>query len=356
MKKSKITLAFLAIIITTSFFGCDNKGKSTETTAIVKETRIFTDSAGREVTIPTDIKAIAPSGPLAQIVLYTACPDKLGGLATDFSEDSKKYFDEKYWNLPKFGQFYGKNANLNMEALLKAAPDIIVDIGEAKKNVAEDMDKLQEQLGIPVIFVEANLANMDKTYNMLGKLVGEEKQGEEYAKYCKSVIDKANDISKNLKDNEKKSVYFALGKEGLNTNASGSFQAQAIEVAGGKNVAQVEVASSGGGTQISFEQLSLWQPDVIIVDTDDLYNKIISEPVWQDLEAVKNKQVYKIPNKPYSFMGNPPSINRIIGVQWLGNLLYPDKYKIDINKEVKEFCSKFYHIDLTDEQIAEILK
>lgn len=74
-------------------------------------TRIITDSAGREVEIPSEITKIAPSGPLAQIVLYTVSPDKLAGLAADFSDEAKQYIDEKYWGLPKFGQFYGKNAS-----------------------------------------------------------------------------------------------------------------------------------------------------------------------------------------------------------------------------------------------------
>ena len=68
-------------------------------------TRIVTDSAGREVEIPSEITKIAPSGPLAQIVLYTVSPDKLAGLAADFSDEAKQYIDEKYWGLPKFGQF-----------------------------------------------------------------------------------------------------------------------------------------------------------------------------------------------------------------------------------------------------------
>ena len=122
-------------------------------------TRIITDSAGREVEIPSEITKIAPSGPLAQIVLYTVSPDKLAGLAADFSNEAKQYIDEKYWGLPKFGQFYGKNASLNMEALIAEAPDVIIDIGEAKKTVKEDMDALQEQLSIPVIFVAEILTN-----------------------------------------------------------------------------------------------------------------------------------------------------------------------------------------------------
>ena len=135
--------------------------------------RKFTDSVGREVSLPAVLKKIAPSGPLAQIVLYTAVPDKLVGVARPFSKAAAGYIDKKVLELPEFGQFYGKNANLNMEALLKAAPNVIIDIGEKKKNINEDMDKLQEQLGIPCVFIEASLETLPQTYEKLAELFGE---------------------------------------------------------------------------------------------------------------------------------------------------------------------------------------
>ena len=41
-------------------------------------TRVFTDSAGRDVTIPQTVDTLVPSGPLAQIVLYTLVDGTLG--------------------------------------------------------------------------------------------------------------------------------------------------------------------------------------------------------------------------------------------------------------------------------------
>ncbi len=319
------------------------------------ETRVFTDSAGREVTLPKEINKVAPSGPLAQIVLYTVCPDKLAGLAADFSEDAKLYIDEKYWGLPKFGQFYGKNASLNMEALIAESPDVIVDIGEAKKTVKEDMDALQEQLGIPVVFVEADLDTMSSAYEMLGELTGETQQAVELADYCKNILEMSETAKGKLNGNEKKSIYFAIGDDGLHTNAEGSIHARVIEQIGADNAAQVEQVSSGGGSEVSFEQLLLWQPDYIIADTKTLYDAILSDKVWGQLTAVKEGRVYRIPTAPYSFMSNPPSVNRMIGILWLGNLVYPDQYNIDIKKEVKNFYELFYHMELNDTQIDEIL-
>lgn len=319
-------------------------------------TRIITDSAGREVEIPSEITKIAPSGPLAQIVLYTVSPDKLAGLAADFSNEAKQYIDEKYWGLPKFGQFYGKNASLNMEALIAEAPDVIIDIGEAKKTVKEDMDALQEQLNIPVIFVEATLPTMADAYEMLGDITGEEEQAGKLADYCRAEIGKADQNAAAIADADRKSVYFGLGEDGLHTNAKGSIHADVIDRIGAVNAADVEAVSSGGGSEVSFEQVLLWNPDLIIVDSQKLYDTLTADPMWQELAAVKNGKIFKIPTAPYSFMSSPPSVNRMIGIEWLGSLVYPEIYTSDIREEVKNFYQLFYHIDVTDEKLEVILK
>ena len=319
-------------------------------------TRIITDSAGREVEIPSEITKIAPSGPLAQIVLYTVSPDKLAGLAADFSNEAKQYIDEKYWGLPKFGQFYGKNASLNMEALIAEAPDVIIDIGEAKKTVKEDMDALQEQLNIPVIFVEATLPTMADAYEMLGDITGEKEQAGKLADYCRAEIGKADQNAAAIADADRKSVYFGLGDDGLHTNAKGSIHADVIDRIGAVNAADVEAVSSGGGSEVSFEQVLLWNPDLIIVDSQKLYDTLTADPMWQELDAVKNGKIFKIPTAPYSFMSSPPSVNRMIGIEWLGSLVYPEIYTSDIREEVKNFYQLFYHIDVTDEKLEVILK
>lgn len=319
-------------------------------------TRIITDSAGREVEIPSEITKIAPSGPLAQIVLYTVSPDKLAGLAADFSNEAKQYIDEKYWGLPKFGQFYGKNASLNMEALIAEAPDVIIDVGEAKKTVKEDMDALQEQLNIPVIFVEATLPTMADAYEMLGDITGEKEQAGKLADYCRAEIGKADQNAAAIADADRKSVYFGLGEDGLHTNAKGSIHADVIDRIGAVNAADVEAVSSGGGSEVSFEQVLLWNPDLIIVDSQKLYDTLTADPMWQELDAVKNGKIFKIPTAPYSFMSSPPSVNRMIGIEWLGSLVYPEIYTSDIREEVKNFYQLFYHIDVTDEKLEVILK
>lgn len=354
MKGKKLLAAVLICALAFTAAACGG-GKDAAGEETAGNTRVFIDSVGREVEISAEVDAIAPSGPLAQMVLYTACPDKLAGIAIEFSDEAKQIIDEKYWKMTKFGQLYGKSASLNKEALIEAAPDVIVDIGEAKESIAEDLDNLQTQLDVPVVFIEATLGTMDAAYAKIGELIGDTSETDLLAEYCRNVSEKADEISAALDEDEKVTVYEALGDTGLRTNARGSFHAEVIEKAGGVNVADVEVVSMGSGSDVSLEQVIKWNPDVIITETEDVYQMIKTDKAWAGLDAVKNGKVYKIPTVPYSAMGNPPSVNRVFGVLWLGNILYPERYGINITEELQKFYQLFYHVDVDEGRAAEIL-
>lgn len=150
-------------------------------------------------------------------------------------------------------------------------------------------------------------------------------------------------------------VYEAFEESGLCTNARGSFQGEVIDKVGGVNVADVEIVAMGAGSEVSLELVINWNPDVILVETADVYRMITTDKAWAGLNAVKNGRVYKIPDVPYSCMGNPPSVNRVMGILWLGNILYPAQYGIDIKSELIDFYSLFYHVKLNDDQAAGIL-
>lgn len=352
MKRS-ISWGILVFFLFSLFLaGCGSQSQVIPTS---KQVRIFVDSVGRSVAIPNKIESLAPSGPIAQLMLYTLVPDRLSGLSSDFSDEAKQYIDQKYWSLPKFGQFYGKNVSLNMEALAAAAPNVILDLGEAKKTEKKDMDALQKQVGIPTVFISATLDSMDEAYTMLGDLIGEPERAKVLSTYCKQTLQKADAIKEARKNREKTRVYLAMGESGLMTNAAGSLHADVLERVGAENVADVEQVSSGGGSEVSFEQLLNWNPDVILVDGPTLYQRILQDSAWKELSAVANQRVYCIPHVPYHFLNNPPSVNQILGITWLGNLLYPEQYQLDIKQEVKRFYELFYHIKLTDSQYKTIM-
>lgn len=114
--------------------------------------------------------------------------------------------------------------------------------------------------------------------------------------------------------------------------------------------------------QISAEHLLAWDPDVIVVNGEpkadipgaSAAEAILNDPTYATLTAVQEGKVYGTPNAPFSWVDRPPGPNRIVGLRWLSALIYPDYIEADVDAEVREFFSLFYHVDLTDEQLANV--
>jgi len=134
-------------------------------------TYIFTDSAGRQVELLRNLERIVPSGPLAQIVLITLCPDKLVGLASLIDDQQADYIDSKYTSLPVLGNFYADT--LNLESVMLTAPQVVIDIGESKPNNNDDLDGIQSRTGIPTIFIQMEIDTVLAAYQTLGEITGE---------------------------------------------------------------------------------------------------------------------------------------------------------------------------------------
>ena len=316
----------------------------------------FTDSAGRTVDVPAQITKIAPSGGVAQMILLTLAPERLVGLSSRPDAVQLPYFPGSIADLPEFGQFYGSKANINMEALIAAQPQIIIDLGDYKDGIAADMDMVQEQTGIPTVFIDASLENLPTAYRLLGSLLGVEDRAEKLASYIEETLAYAAQKSAQILPEDKKDVMYGTGASGLACNPKGSSQADVIELVGGKNIIEPENGSHHyGGTEVSLEQVYALDPDVILLSSDGPYDELQNSE-WSELFAVKYGTYYEVPAVPYSWMSMPPSVNRVIGIWWLGNLLYPDLFDYDIIAKVQEFYQLFWNYDLSDAEAAELLE
>ena len=322
------------------------------------ETFTFTDDCGRDVEIPKTITKVAPSGAVSQMVLLTIAPEAMGGLSATPSLAQRDYVPKEMWTLPTFGQFYGSKATMNMESLIAAQPQVIIDIGDKKINHASDMDKIQRQTGIPTIFIETTLDKMPRAYRTLGQLFGKEELGNQLADYIEKTVSYAEDKAAQIPDAEKRTVYYGTGTAGLDCNADGSVQADVIDIIGAKNaVVGEDVSDKGGGTLINMEKLYTFDPDVIIVTSGGVYDVIADgDKQWAQLKAVKNNEYYEIPGTPYCWMSGPPSVNRILGIWWLGQLVYPDQYDdYDMVEKTMEYYKLFFGYDLTEKEAKQML-
>ncbi|MGN0992243.1 MAG: ABC transporter substrate-binding protein [Candidatus Ventricola sp.] len=310
-------------------------------------TRVFTDSVGREVTVPQEITRIAVTGQLGQIVVFAIAPDMFVGIPGAWLPEAKAYLDEQYYNLPVMGQLYGGKGDLNLEELLKAAPQVVIDIGEPKGSIVEDMDALTEQTGIPFVHISAYIDSMDETYAMLGDLLGMEEEAKALADACERMYSCAVELSQGV---EKANVLYVTGADGLNVLARGAYHSSVIDMMA-NNVAVVEnVSSRGTGNEVDMEQILNWNPDVVIFSEDSIFDIVADDPVWQSVSAIANNTYYQVPFGPYNWIGQPPAVHRLLGMLWMGKLLYPEAAAYDLYEEAAQYYQLFYHCDLTREQ------
>ena len=371
MKKHRQLLAlFICLVMSVSLLtGCSETKVATEeptqsaeqdATQETAETREITDMAGRKVTVPAaeNIESVFSAGPVAAIFLYMVAPDKLLGWNYELNDVEKSIILDKYQDLPNFGM----GDAVNYEAVIAANPTIAINSGKINDAMVSDCDALSESLGIPVVAVDNELNNSAEAFRFMGELLGVEDHAEELAQYAEQVFTDINVLS-DIPEEKKVSVYFGNGEDSLETAPRGSQHAQILDVINAVNVADLELGD-GSRVQISAEQLLAWDPDVIVVNGEPKADKsgssaaedILSNPDYASLKAVQDQKVYGTPNAPFSWVDRPAGPNRLIGMRWFSALIYPEYIKCDINEEIHKFFDLFYHVDLSDEQLENVLK
>ncbi|MBQ3317725.1 MAG: ABC transporter substrate-binding protein [Spirochaetales bacterium] len=345
----KLTLFMMILILSSGIAFSQATVENQETSA--SGTQVFVDDLGREVVLPADITRIAPSGSNAQVLIFQIAPEKLVGLTTKLTADEKTVYPFFTYDLPAFGTLYGKKANLNKETLILADPEMIIDIGDIKGSVedmAKDLDDVSKDVGVPVIFIEANMDNYPDVFRRLGKLLGYEERAEDLARYYEDVVSEIGKYS----TGRKPTVYITSSNNGLEAVIGGKSHAQCAEKAGAEVVVTSKTAQSNGS--ISLETLYQLDPEYIFTYTEEGYKTVTTSGDWASLRAVRDGNVYLVPDMPHGFIDNPVCSNRIIGLWYLAWVLYPEA-GIDIIARTREFYKLFYRTDISESQARGIL-
>lgn len=321
------------------------------------------DDAGRSVTIPRpeNLQKIYFTSSLAQIFCLTLAPELAGGSATEFTQEELAFLPRETGSLPFLGTLSG-GKELNPEAIMAENIQLIFSFSFDTPTEADisESDDLQSMTGIPVVLLNASLENTAKTYRTLGMLLGKEAEAEALASYCETALSSVEQALATIPEEDRISLYYAEGPDGLQTEPEASSHALAFSFAGAKNVAaDVELASGKGMSPVSLEQVLAWNPEVIIAWDDSARGGsdelIRTSPNWSTIDAVQNGRVYTMPNAPFSWCDRPPAANRILGIQWVANLLYPEAYDINMVETTQEFYALFYHRTITEEQAETLL-
>jgi iron complex transport system substrate-binding protein len=69
---------------------------------------------------------------------------------------------------------------------------------------------------------------------------------------------------------------------------------------------------------VSLDDIRALDPDVVVF-TDPVMSSVIAHSdAWRLLRAVRDRHAFVVPSMPFGWLDEPPSINRLLGLAWLG--------------------------------------
>ncbi|MBO0750749.1 MAG: ABC transporter substrate-binding protein [Bradyrhizobiaceae bacterium] len=311
------------------------------------------DATGRK-TIPDKVERVMAAGAPASVVLYVLAPEKMIGWTAAPRPNEKPLLLPAVRDLPQLGRLTGRGDTANVEVVLKAKPDLILDFGTVNPTYISLAQRVQDQTGVPYLLFDGRLSSTARSIRQAGAALGVAGRAERIARYVEET-DKLIDAGlKGMPPTERRRVYLARGADGLETGLSGSINTEIIERAGGVNVAERGAARAGLAT-VSLEQVLAWAPDTIVTGDANFLRSAITDPAWAAVPAAASKRVYLAPRLPFGWIDQPPSVNRTIGLRWMAGLLYPDRFPDDIRSAARVFIKLFYQTEPDDATLGRIL-
>ena len=318
------------------------------------QTRSITDSAGRVVTVPERVGTVFAAGPPAAILLYVMAPDRMLGWPRANRADEREFLAQPYADLPELGTLTGQGGEANLERVLALRPDLILDFGSVRDTYVDLANRVQAQTGIPYLLIDGRFENTPAALRLLGEALGVPERGEALARDAEATFARIDALLATVPEGERPRAYLARGPEGLESGVVGSINTEILERAGGVNVLG-RSQTARGLVQVNVEALLAADPDVIVTWDQRFYEGHRTNPLWSRMRAVQEGRVHLSPVLPFGWIDRPPSLNRIIGLDWMAATFFPDRYAIDLRARTRDYYRLWYHLDLSEAQLDRLL-
>lgn len=334
-----IALTFAAAMLT----GCSSNESSSSSNA---EAQTITDMRGRSVEIPADLERIVAVGCALRPVCYLQAEDMVVGVEASEQEDNvscayRHVNHDLFASLPVIGDGGSSGVTINEEALMEAAPQLVI----CDSLSADEADNLQQKTGIPFVCLDQpETVFDDKYYNnleLLGKVLGKEERAAEVVNYIKEVdndLEQRSAASENADNNTAYAAGISFrgghGFDGTEANFQPFVACNIDNVADGHG--------SDGAFTIDLETVSAAQPDYIFMECGNLLlikeNYSTNPAYYQALKAVQDGHTYSLIS--YRFYSTNVEL-ALANCYQVGAMVYPDSFS-DVNPtdkldEISEF-------------------
>jgi iron complex transport system substrate-binding protein len=265
------------------------------------------DATGRSIAVPEQISRVLPAGPPAAILLAAVAPDLMLGWPSPLSDNARSLLALETAKLPQVPRLTGREDVTDKIVALK--PDLILDYGTVSPRYADLARATQQRTGIPTLLLDGSLSEVPRVVRLLGSILHREERAETLARFSEALLALPQRPSKPLR------VVCARGSEGLTVIAPGSDLAESFAHAGWQIVAP---EGQGPLRQTTLADIGALDPDVVVFTDPAMRNTLAQSDSWRSLRAVREAHAFVAPSLPFGWIDEPPSINRLLGLAWLG--------------------------------------
>lgn len=339
----------------------DEAGKDVQTTA---EERIIIDQAGTEVTLPGEVDEIVSGSILPYFhtwfVATNSTKEIVGMHPNSYNAAENSILAKMSPDVLKADTSFVQNGEMNVEELMKINPDAYFELSTDEKSI-----QLAREAGINTIAIKAidaaasePLATFNSWLQLTGEVADTTDRADRFMEIGTATQNEINEKIKDLTPEDKPNalMMYMLSEQAITVGGKNFFGNQWLNATGANDVAENDVT---GRKDVNMEQIYAWNPEIIYltnfteIQPEDLYNNTIPGQDWSQVDAVKNKQVYKIPLGIYRWF--PPSGDAPLMLKWLASKNQPELFDYNMEDEIRTYYKDFYDFDVTDEEIQSIL-
>lgn len=287
MKKKLLALT-LATLTVLGVTGCSNKGAAQETSKESENKEIKLTYKDKEYTVPGSDAKLVITGSLESLedaLLLGVKP--MGAMTVGGS------FPDMFKTITGDSKAIGEKTQPNVETILSLKPDLILGSSKFPEETLEKLNKIAPTVPVSHIATdwEANLI-------LMGQLSGKEDKAKEIiANYKKDASESKEKLANSLKG--KKVLAARIRAGNIAIYPANIFFNTVLYSDLGLEVPE-PVAAAKAQENISLEKLSELNPDYIFLqfsedenaDKPKALEELESNPIWKNLNAVKNGKVF----------------------------------------------------------------
>lgn len=307
----------------------------------------FTDALGRKVKILTPAQRIVLiNGQAAEILCALGAEERIVGVSDHVAQNNVALLSGL-----KGKPSIGHSAHPSIEKIVELQPDLV--IAYVTRVPPEVLEGKLAPLGIPVARLNCyRVDTLEEDIPLLGKIVGREKQAEEYLQYFRKYL---HETAVRLNGVEKRVRLYPESFSDLVTYSNKAPAAKVLEWAGVDNIAADQPVPV---PHVTSEWVVAENPQVIIkVATHsyvkmgygsenlqavvDFRNELLRRPAWDQIDAVKSGRVYLILGEIWTGPRAP------VGILYLAKWCYPERFRdLDPEQVHRQWLRKWHHQEL----------